>query len=159
MDFILIGKIVNTHALKGEVRIISDFQYKNLVFVVNNNLYIGENKEKLIIKTYRRHKNFDMITFEGINDILEVQKYKGKNIYVNKNEINLEGKILDNDLINLEVYFNDKLLGIVNEIINNNGYKVFNINDLLIPYNDNFIKNIDFEEKRIDLKNVEELIK
>lgn len=159
MDFIIIGKIVNTHALKGEVRIISDFQYKNLVFVVNNNLYIGENKEKLIIKTYRKHKNFDMVTFEGINDILEVQKYKGKNIYINKNEINLEGKILDNDLINLEVYFNDRLLGIVNEIINNNGYKVFNINNLLIPYNDNFIKNIDLKEKRINLKNVEELIK
>ena len=28
MDFIYVGEIVNTHGIKGEVRIISDFKYK-----------------------------------------------------------------------------------------------------------------------------------
>ena len=35
MKYVLIGKIVNTHGLKGEVRILSSFKYKNKVFVPN----------------------------------------------------------------------------------------------------------------------------
>ena len=34
-DFILIGKIVNTHGIKGEVKILSDFEYKERVFKPN----------------------------------------------------------------------------------------------------------------------------
>ena len=33
---IYLGKVVNTHGIKGELRIISDFKYKNTVFKVNN---------------------------------------------------------------------------------------------------------------------------
>ena len=36
--FIKIGELVNTHGIKGEVRIISDFKYKENVFKINNNL-------------------------------------------------------------------------------------------------------------------------
>ena len=38
MELIYIGKIVNTHGLKGEMRIISDFKYKNEVFKINNKI-------------------------------------------------------------------------------------------------------------------------
>ena len=37
MNLIYIGKLVNTHGLKGEVRIISDFKYKADIFKKNNN--------------------------------------------------------------------------------------------------------------------------
>ena len=75
MDLIYIGKIVNTHGIKGEVRILSDFEYKEEVFKINNKLIVDNNE--LIIKSYRKHKNYDMVTFEGIDDINDVLKYKG----------------------------------------------------------------------------------
>ena len=40
MDLICIGKLVNTHGIKGEVRIISDFKYKDTVFKIDNIIYI-----------------------------------------------------------------------------------------------------------------------
>ena len=40
MKYIYVGKIVNTHALKGEVRIISNFEFKDRVFMPTNTLYI-----------------------------------------------------------------------------------------------------------------------
>ena len=43
MKYIFIGRIVNTHALKGEVRIVSDFEFKDRIFKENTLLYIGEN--------------------------------------------------------------------------------------------------------------------
>ena len=46
IKYINVGKIVNTHALKGEVRIISDFEFKDRVFIPNNVLYIGQFKDR-----------------------------------------------------------------------------------------------------------------
>ena len=31
-DYVCIGKIVNTHGIKGELRILSDFELKNKVY-------------------------------------------------------------------------------------------------------------------------------
>ena len=41
MDYILIGKLVNTHGIKGEVKILSDFEKKELVFKKDFSLYLG----------------------------------------------------------------------------------------------------------------------
>ena len=71
-----IGMVAGTHGIKGEIRISSDFKYKDLVFKKGNHLYIDD--DNLVINTYRVHKNYDMVTFENINDINDVLKYKGK---------------------------------------------------------------------------------
>ena len=49
MEYICIGKIVNTHGIKGEIRILSEFPYKSLVFKQNFTVYIGKEKIKSII--------------------------------------------------------------------------------------------------------------
>ena len=48
MKYIIIGKIVNTHGIKGELRILSDFKYKDKIFKKGFPLYIGHTKEKEI---------------------------------------------------------------------------------------------------------------
>ena len=40
MEYVKIGKIVNTHGIKGELRIRSDFEYKDRVFKKGFILYI-----------------------------------------------------------------------------------------------------------------------
>ena len=69
IKYIYVGKIVNTHALKGEVRIISNFEYKDRVFIPNNVLYIGQFKDREVIETYRKHKQYDMVKFVNIDYI------------------------------------------------------------------------------------------
>lgn len=66
MRYIKIGKIVNTHGIKGELRILSKFPHKEEVFKADMPIYI-EKESKEIINSYRRHKNFDMITLKGYN--------------------------------------------------------------------------------------------
>lgn len=84
MKYIYIGKVSNTHGIKGEIRILSNFLKKDLVFKKDNVLYFGNNKEKEIINTYRKHKEYDMVTLNGINNINEVLKYKGLNVYIDR---------------------------------------------------------------------------
>ena len=70
MEYVCIGKLVNTHGIKGEVKLLSNFEYKNKVFVVGMNFYIGEDKEKVTVNSYRHHKVFDMVTFKEYNYII-----------------------------------------------------------------------------------------
>ncbi len=137
-----IGELVNTHGIKGEVRIISFFKYKNIIFKPNNYLYI--NNEKLKIKTYRKHKNYDMVTFENYDNINDILKFKGNKVYINKDEFKFPGP-LNEDLFGKKVYDKDKYIGTLINIINNNGQEILVIKgnkEYLIPYVDEFVKNI-----------------
>lgn len=42
MKKVLVGKIVSTHGIKGEIKILSDFQFKSKVFVVGEKLIIDD---------------------------------------------------------------------------------------------------------------------
>ncbi len=159
MNLIVIGKLVNTHALKGEVRIISDFQFKSRVFVPDFKLYIGKDKEEVTIKSYRHHKNFEMCLFHEYNYINDVLKFKGSKVYINRDDLKLGiDEYLDEDLIGLKAIYENNEIGNIKDIINNNGYKLFLINDKYIPYNNEFISNIDLNSGVIVFKNLEGLI-
>lgn len=160
MNYIYIGDIVNTHGIKGEVKILSHFKYKSNVFIKGTSLYIGSSKVKLIINSYRHHKVFDMVTFVGINDINEVLKYKGEPVYIDKNEVHIDG-ILNEDLIDMSVYGNDSFIGRVTDILNNGLYDILVVDGnsrSLIPNIDEFVLNIDVEGKRIDINMMEGLV-
>ncbi len=138
-----IGKLVNTHGIKGEVRISSLFKYKNIVFKADNHIYIDD--EQLTIISHRVHKNYDMVIFDGYNNINDVLKFKGKNVYIKEDEFEFPS-ILNEKLYGKKVYSNGKLVGILKEIINT-GQEVMVIENgkkqILIPYVDEFIKSID----------------
>ena len=139
-EFIYLGKIVNTHGIKGELRIISNFKYKEKAFLQNRRIYIGEEHIEEVINTYRKHKMFDMVTLKGYTNINEVLKYINKNVYIKRNDLNLtSGEYLDKDLINLSVLFNSKMIGRVLALrVEGSGYKVLEIitdnKNVLIPF-------------------------
>lgn len=148
-----IGKIVSTHGIKGELRILSDFQFKDKVFVVGNELIINNNPYK--IRSYRKHKNFDMVTlndYNNINDVLFLLKQK---VYFKKEDLVLsDNEILDEDLLNFKVLCND-LEGRVLEIFlaseNNKVIRVMLDKEYLIPMNSPLIKRIDKTNKIIEI--------
>ena len=127
MKYINIGKLVNTHGIKGEVRIISNFKYKDRVFIPGMKIYIGKDKICEEINSYRHHKIFEMITIKGYNDINQVLKYKGEYVFVNKDDIILNDfEYLDEDIIGLKVFVDDKYMGVVKKI------ERYNTNNLLV---------------------------
>lgn len=137
-----IGDLVNTHGIKGEVRIISSFKYKSEVFKPGNFIYIDD--EKLKITSYRVHKKFDMLLFEGYTNINDVLKFKGQKIYINKDDYHFTGP-LNEDLYGKKVYNDGKCIGTLKEIITSNGNELLVVKgkkEYLIPYVDEFVKNI-----------------
>lgn len=150
MKYICIGKIVNTHALKGEVRIISDFEFKEKVFLRDFTLYIDKVKHCETIESYRRHKQFDMVKFKGIDTINDVLKYKGKLLYINSEDLLLsDDEVLISELIGMEVYSDNKLVGSLEEYRSDNGNNIVRVNGKFVPYNKDFIERIDKENRKI----------
>lgn len=160
MNYVFVGKLVNTHGIKGEVRILSDFDKKDKVFKEGVKLFIGEEKESVTIKSYRPHKNFDMCVFNEYDYINDVLKFKGKKVYVLRSDLCLkENEYLESDIIGMSVVYLDKVIGVVKDIINNNGYKLILISiDKYIPYNKEFIEDVNVKDKKLVLKNLEGLL-
>ena len=147
---IIVGKYVNTHGIKGEIRILSDFSRKDLIFKPKFKLYI--NNKEFIIKSYRKHKKYDMITFEGINSINDIEYLKGNNVYIKRDDIN---EFIDEDLYKYLISVNSKLYKIKNILMNNFQKILVLENDKMVPYVDDFILKKDDNKKIIymDLPN------
>ncbi len=160
MNYIYIGKIVNTHGIKGEIRLLSDFEKKNLVFKKDFIIYIGREKAKEIINSYRVHKNFDMITLKGINDINEVLKYKGSKVYANREDLGLEqDDFLLDDLIGMKIVSHEVEYGEVlsiNKMSCNTLLYVKSDKCYYIPYVSEYIKKVDLKNGCIEVERVED---
>ena len=161
MNYILIGKIVNTHGIKGELRLLSDFDKKELVFKPNFDIYIGNSYIKETINTYRHHKMFDMITLKGYNNINEVLHYKYMDVYVKRSDLNLnDNDYLLDDLIGMSIIDNNEVIGKVIDYINNNTVllKVSGIKEFYIPLVNEYVIDVDKNKKEIQVKNGKDLI-
>lgn len=161
MDYVVVGRIITTHGLKGEMKIRSNFKYKDQVFSVGSSLYIGTSKEYHEILSYRIHKDYDMVIVSDIDDIDKAISYKQQLVYVKRSDIKLGiNEYLDEDLIGLCAYFNDVKVGIILSITDegNNNLVMKLDNGKIIPKNSNFILDVNLDQKRINLKNVEGLI-
>lgn len=162
MNYIYIGKVINTHGIKGEIRIKSDFEQKEKIFKNNFTIYIGKEKKAEIIKSYRVHKEYDMVTFEDKNNINDVIEYKGLSVFINREDLNLtaEEYVLQ-DLIGMEIYSNEKKLGIVKDFMYNSSNILLQISgekNFYIPYKANYIKEVNIALKKIVVDNIEGLI-
>lgn len=160
-NYVWVGKIVNSFGIKGEVKILSDFEYKDRVFKKDAVIYIGINKDKEVINTHRVHKNFHLVTFNGYSNINEILKYKGCNIYVLRSDLKLKSnEYLYRDLIGYKVV-DKEIIGIIldYELTNGNvllkvkGEKIF-----YIPLYSDYVVEVDQVNKNIVTNNGRNLI-
>ena len=160
MEYLYIGKLVNTHGLKGEVRLLSNFRHKDKVFLKGMNFYIGRYKTLYTVNTYRKHKNFDMVTFDGIDDINMIEHLKGSLVYINKEDLKLDkDTYLSFDLIGFSVIIDNNLVGTITDVLDTPANEVLVLdNNVMIPYVKEFIKNINMDKREVVVENVKGLL-
>ena len=133
MEKVLVGKIVNTCGLKGEVKVIncSDFieeRYKkgNVLNIVNTSKNIDES---VTISSFRKNDKFVYLKFKEIDSIDKAQIYKESELLISANNL----KKIDDDtfyhyeLLNMDVYYNNECIGSVSEISNNGHHDLLRI--------------------------------
>jgi 16S rRNA processing protein RimM len=155
VNLIKIGKYVNTHGIKGEIRIISNFSRKDLVFIPSMNIYIKDKEYEIV--SHRVHKQYDMLKLKDIDNINDIECLKNSDVYIDKDAIDIE--YLAEDYIDYKVIFNDKEY-LIKRIDENIKYKIIVLSDdSMIPFVDEYIENIDNKNKCIYVKNVGGLVK
>lgn len=158
MNLIYVGSVANTHGLKGEIRIISQFKFKDSAFRVSNKLYIRG--DELTITSYRKHKEYDMVTFDGFNSIEDVLIYKGESVYVDKDTLEYNG-YLKEDLIGLNVYNKDILMGKVVDVLSTSVQEILVIENgkkHMVPNVSEFVKKIDLDNNSIYIEYIKGLV-
>ena len=152
MNKIAIGKYVTTHGIKGEIRIKSDFNEKEKIFKVGNEIIIDK---PYIITSYRVHKGYDMVTLEGVNRIEDVINLKNSTVYIDRDKY-FTDEVIEDDLIGYKVENNniDTFLSEIRLMTMNKKMLVCS-NGMFIPYE--LIDHIDNNEKNIYIKEVEGL--
>jgi len=160
----IVGKVIGTHGIKGELKIKSDTSFNR--FDKGNLLYIGDEHhyKKIIIDTHRVHQGCDLITFNGITDINQVLEYVGKDVFVKEHDRTKDNtKVYYEDLIDCSVVDEDgNDLGTVNDLIEVPQGVLLEIikgdKTSLVPYVDEFVVQLDIENKKITLHLIEGLI-
>lgn len=159
MKYLSVGKIMEPFALKGEVKIASDFKYSSEVFKVGNTIYLGEDKRTLKISKSRFYKNRYYVLFEGYNDINEICSFLKKIVYFKREDLNTNGSYLKSDIVGFNVIEDGVTIGILDDVIDMNGREIYRVksdnNYFMIPNNSEFIKGIDALNKRITVKLIE----
>ncbi|MBC1209641.1 ribosome maturation factor RimM [Listeria booriae] len=164
-----VGKIVNTHGLMGEVRVMSQTDFADERFVPGNELFLfaknSKKPEKLVIKTHRKHKNFDLLTFEGIVGINNVERMKEGMLKVPESQLGdlEENEFYFHEIIGCEVYTEEgELLGTISEILTPGANDVWVVQqkgekDKLVPYIADVVTSVNIADKKITISVMEGL--
>lgn len=158
MKKLKIGKIVNTHGIKGELKILSDSDFVEDRFAVGNTLYL-ESGAEVEVTSFRQHQGNVLITINNLEDINLVEKYKNQDVYFDLSKIpqRKEGYYLF-QLEDLDVYLDNEKVGKVIEVTKPS-QTVLRIQlkdrEILLPYVDVFVEKVDLENNRIDIKLIE----
>lgn len=166
MEYIIIGKITNTHGIKGEVKVFPLTDDINR-FDILKTAFIGDEKLKVNIQTVKYHKNLAILKFKEYDNINEIIGFKDSYIYVDEEgKIDLpEGNFFIYEILNSEVFdVGMNLIGFLIDVIQGPKNDVYIVKDkdnnkeYLIPAVKEFIKDIDILNKRIIIDPIEGMI-
>lgn len=157
MNKIKVGDIINTHGIKGELKILptSDESFDRDI-----NYYIED--LELQVEYSRFHKNAVLVKFKNYNNINEVLKFKSKSIYIKEEDLSdlEEDEYYVKDLVESKVINdNNEEIGTLVDILEYEANDVYVVisesREYLIPAVSEFILDIDTENKIIKVKLIE----
>ncbi len=165
MRSLRVGQIINTHGIKGGLKVIplTDFddRFEELKWV-----FIEGLEEKFYITSVQYQKNNLIITFKGYQDINLVEKFKGKYLIIDETQRRQlpEDTYYIADILGLEVYtVEGDFLGKIKDVLQAGSNEVYLIEaaggkEIMIPAVKEFVPEIDLENKRITVKPIEGMI-
>ena len=166
METIKIGVIVNTHGLKGTVKVKSFTDFKEERYKKGNPLYIFFKNEyiKVTVKKYKTVKSLEYIDFEELTHINQVEKYKGSELFITSDQqLPLEeDEFYFDELVGMEVH-TTTYQGIVTDVREVPRGEMLvvkreNKKQALIPFLKEFIKEVDKEKNIIYIHEMEGLL-
>lgn len=157
VEYFEIGQISNTHGLKGEVKV-RPFTEKNEDYAKLENILVDFNEtlKEYTVESVRYQKDVVLMKLKGVDDIEEAEKLKGHYIKIPRDsakKIN-EDEYFIADLLGCEVYQDETLLGVLDDVFTAGGSDVYVVKrkgkqDLLLPAISSVVKKVDVVNQKV----------
>jgi 16S rRNA processing protein RimM len=163
-DHMEIGKVVNTHGLKGHIKVTPwmDFVDDILLF---DHIYIGKNLKRYDVEDAKIHKNSVLLLLKSVDSIEDAEKLKNEIVYMKKDlmpELEEDTFYLA-DLIGLSAILPDSSrLGVVKDVFKTGASEVLSIvsddnKEYLVPFIKSCVGDVDIEGGLINITPIEGL--
>lgn len=154
-DLLKVGVITTTHGVRGEVKVYPTTdepeRFLELDYVL---LDTGRELRKLEIKNVKFFKNLVILKFKGVDNINDIEKYKGRDLWIPREE----GQELEEDeyyiadLLGMSVVLEDgQEFGTLKDVMETGANDVYIINsaehgEVLLPAIKECILDVDLEK-------------
>ncbi|MEK0316065.1 ribosome maturation factor RimM [Cohnella sp. 56] len=166
-----VGKIVNTHGVRGEIKVWPQTDFPDVRFRAGSRLLLvnpeaGGQPVEVEVVGAREQKNMFVVRIKGWDDINQVEKYKGWELKVEaENRVELEAdEYYLSDIVGCEVVTEEgETLGHIKEILSPGANDVWVVkrpkgSDLLLPFIDEVVKEVDVAARKVKVHLMEGLL-
>lgn len=165
-QFLQVGVISSTHGIRGEVKVFPTTddagRFLDLKRVI---LDAGKEQIPLEIQHVKFFKQFVIVKFRGIDNINDIEKYKGRSLLVSrKDAVELEeDEYYIADLIGMEVMTDEGEKGTLKDVIETGANEVYvvefeHLGEVLIPAIHQCILDVDVEHMQMRVHLLEGLV-
>lgn len=164
MKLLIAGKVLGSHNLKGEVKVISDLD--NIEVLIGNKviLELADSQQKLLTVKKIEHlvANKWIFSFEEIKNKQDAVEIRNALIKVRRDLVGIaEDEYLISDLVGIKVYDikENEYLGEITEIFETAAHDIYVIDteeyEIMIPDVEVFVKKIDFQNRKMEVDLIE----
>ena len=155
--FVEAGEIVNTHGVRGEVKIMPWTDTPEFLRAIKT-LYVDGQAVRVL--SSRIHKGALLATLEGVDDVNAAMRFKGKRVFIDRDDARLEpGRFFIQDIIGAEVVTEaGERVGTLREVIDAPAGMIYVVRgeaEHLIPAVPEFILNTDADNGVITVRLIE----
>lgn len=165
-QFLQVGIISSTHGIRGEVKVFPTTddvtRFKDLKQVI---LDTGKEQVPLAIEGVKFFKQFAIVKFKGIDNINDVEKYKGKSLLISREDaVKLEeDEYYIADLIGMKVFTGEAEFGVLRDVLETGANEVYVVDskeygEVLIPAIQQCILDVNVEERTMKVHLLDGLV-
>ncbi|WP_151735158.1 ribosome maturation factor RimM [Paenibacillus tengchongensis] len=167
-----VGKLVNTHGIRGEIKVVSRTDFPEVRFAEGSKLLIvpedGGARIEVEVEAAREHKGTYIVRLKGFTNINQIEKYKGSLLKVPSDDLVelSEDEYYFHQIVGCTVYIEGKPeqpLGVITEILQPGANDVWVVKpakgaEVLIPVIKDVVLNVDIKAQQVTIRLMEGLL-
>ena len=154
LQFIEAGEIVTTHGIRGEVKVLPWLDSAEDLCDFDRCRIDGRDYQ---IESCRVQKTCNLVKLSGVDTMEDAQNMRGKTLELYREDIDDE-IIFAAELVGVEVFCEDTLIGKIIDVLDYPGNKVYVVrgeHEYMIPAVSAFVLNTDMAANRMDVRLIE----
>ena len=154
LQYIEAGEIVNTHGVRGEVKVLCWLDDPEMLCEFDRCRIDGK---EFTMEQVRVQKTCNLVQLKGIDTMEKAQLMRGKTIELYREDIDDE-VIFAAELIGVEVFCEGQSIGKIKEVLDYPGNSVYVVkgqHEYMIPAVNQFILSTDVDGNRMEVKLIE----